>query len=456
MQVGGRTGRGTGEQGPGARERVASRMEELAKREGRRLERDMRDAGGVDRLREQWRWSLLPAGAREQLVLFDHGERGGAPDQEVRAAVLESEYGRGLFYASSAAKGKEVGYYAGEEVTLQQYMELDEDTGLRHTLEIGGKLVNGIHGVTGMQYANTSRGGVEANNASFAGTSMIRVSAAGGVVRGQPVLLPYKWSAAAWAEIESRVVGVCAYEERGGEQGMGKEGGTYIVEWVSTLRRGGLATQMLREARKGWAPGKGRVELQVHRGNVRARGYYGRLGMRRCKWWEDTKEGEGSRVREAWGGSLYEPRPEFQMMQVEAKELEAELALRADRRVPTTGVEYVCVQGVEGLRDAGVLSGVRAMVARVYGGEEWYVNDDGCGRAECLYERAGTRHRAQPAAPAAPAPSLQLPPAPTLQPPVSTLQPHVPQVRPGVAPRRLRRRRGGARAARLLCHRPCL
>ena len=45
------------------------------------------------------------------------------------------------------------------------------------------------------------------------------------------------------------------------------------------------------------------------------------LGMRRCKWWEDTKEGEGSRVREAWGGSLYEPRPEFQMMQVEAKEL---------------------------------------------------------------------------------------------------------------------------------------
>ena len=31
------------------------------------------------------------------------------------------------------------------------------------------------------------------------------------------------------------------------------------------------------------------------------------------------------------------------------------------------------------------------MVARVYGGEEWYVNDDGCGRAECLYERAGTR-----------------------------------------------------------------
>ena len=46
------------------------------------------------------------------------------------------------------------------------------------------------------------------------------------------------------------------------------------------------------------------------------------------------------------------------MMQVEAKELEAELALRADRRVPAAGIEYICVQG---LRDAGVLSGVRAM-----------------------------------------------------------------------------------------------
>ena len=72
------------------------------------------------------------------------------------------------------------------------------------------------------------------------------------------------------------------------------------------------------------------------------------------------------------------------MVQVEAKELEAELALRADQRVPAAGIEYirVHVQGVEGLRDAGVLSGVRVMVARVYGGEEWHVNDEGCGRAE--------------------------------------------------------------------------
>ena len=43
----------------------------------------------------------------------------------------------------------------------------------------------------------------------------------------------------------------------------------------------------------------------------------------------------------------------------------------------------------QGLRRAGILQGVRAMAARVYAGEDWYVQDDGgTGRIECLYERA--------------------------------------------------------------------
>ena len=187
-----------------AREEAAGRIGEIAEREGITLEKDMRDTRGVNRLREQWRWSLSPAGEREQLVLFNHGKQGEAPDREV-------------------------GYYDGEEVSREQYTELDEDTGLRHTLEIGGKMVNGIHGATGMQcantsrsgaeannasfagtavvleiggkmvngihgatgmqYANTSRSGAEANNASFARTAVVKVSTAGGVIKGQPVLL---------------------------------------------------------------------------------------------------------------------------------------------------------------------------------------------------------------------------------------------------------------------------
>jgi len=82
---------------------------------------------------------------------------------------------------------------------------------------------------------------------------------------------------------------------------------------------------------------------------------------------------DGRRGRqELIGSSLYEPRPGYQMMQVEAGDLEKELQTREARHAPVTGVEYVCVKGVKGLREAGVLAGVRAMVARVYGGEEWY------------------------------------------------------------------------------------
>ena len=89
------------------------------------------------------------------------------------------------------------------------------------------------------------------------------------------------------------------------------------------------------------------------------------------------------------GSSLYEPREGYQMMRVAARELEGALRERAERREPVTGVEFVRVQGVQGLRGAGVLQGVRAMAARVYAGEEWYVQDDGgTGRIECLYERA--------------------------------------------------------------------
>ncbi len=153
----------------------------MARAGGWELDAELREVGGIGRIRERWRWSFKPAGAREQLVLFNHGERGGQAVQEVRAAILESEYGRGLYYASEASHGRELGYYDGEGVTLQEYNSLDGYTGLRHTLEVGGRMINGIHGVTGMQYANTSRDGAEANNAKFQqGTAVVRVNMAGG------------------------------------------------------------------------------------------------------------------------------------------------------------------------------------------------------------------------------------------------------------------------------------
>ena len=68
-------------------------------------------------------------------------------------------------------------------------------------------------------------------------------------------------------------------------------------------------------------------------------------------------------------GSLYEPGWGHQMMQVGEGELERALWVRGQQRTPVTGIEYMCARGVQGLREAGVLKGVRAMVARVHGGK---------------------------------------------------------------------------------------
>ena len=114
----------------GRRAAVAEKIEEMARAGGWRLERELREVGGVGRIKERWRWSFTPAGAREQLVLFYHGERDGLADQEVRAAILESEYGRGLYYACDASHGRELGFYDGEVVTRTEYLDLDVYTGL--------------------------------------------------------------------------------------------------------------------------------------------------------------------------------------------------------------------------------------------------------------------------------------------------------------------------------------
>ena len=78
------------EEREGGRARAAAKIVEMARAGGWALDEELREVGGIGRIRERWRWSFTPAGAREQLVLFNHGERGGRAVQEVRAAILES------------------------------------------------------------------------------------------------------------------------------------------------------------------------------------------------------------------------------------------------------------------------------------------------------------------------------------------------------------------------------
>ena len=50
---------------------------------------------------------------------------------------------------------------------------------------------------------------------------------------------------------------------------------------------------------------------------------------------------------------MYEPREGYHMMRVEAGELEEALGEREVRREPVTGVEFLRVQGVQGLHYKG-------------------------------------------------------------------------------------------------------
>ena len=193
-----------------------------------------------------------------------------------------------------------------------------------------------------MQYINTSRGGEGGgNNAELArdNTGVVRLKRR--LARGDELRMPYKWTAQAWAEIESGIVGLCAYEchEPGGD--MGEAGGHYLTELLSAYEGLGVSAHMLRIARS-HGPAGGVVELQAHEENQGASLYYGRLGFRRVRWWEPSPGG-GRQLAPPGGRSLAEPQSFQAMWRAEGGVLDQELRGRADRRGEPTGVRYVGV-----------------------------------------------------------------------------------------------------------------
>ena len=142
-------------------------------------------------------------------------------------------------------------------------------------------------------------------NAKFGfDTDVVRVDATPTEVkRGQPVLINYKWPTTAWDEIESGIVGLCAWEAYDGGQGLGTEGGAFVEQLVVALRRGGIGAMMLRTVRRsgggedeqGGGGGGGRRKRKGEEGGrryeaaaKRARGAtgttgdHGEGGARRC------------------------------------------------------------------------------------------------------------------------------------------------------------------------------
>ena len=380
------------------------RICQLAAAKGYKVEEEMRTTT-VARLRERWRWRTEPVGgAGERLVMFEHAgtNQEGREDErvrdaketELRAAILRTSFGWGLFAAGYVKHGQYIGWYAGDTISEQQYNVLTEATGLWHTLAAPHRrYLNGIHSNTGMKYANSGRSSRPNNAGYHAQTAILQAKAA--IMPGQEVLLAYGWRPAAWAEIDSKVVGICAWEERGPDSGLGTAGGQYIEEIITARPGEGIGASMLREIRRDWQSRRGGitgdiVELAVHTGNS-AKNWYRRLGMEECRRWE--------RVQGRWelqGDGLYIPEGPptaggnrgGAIMRTSGKGLEGALRCRREGRggeVKGTH-HHLITGGIDELKEKGLLAGVRAMANRVYAGQSWWLEGDRS-RIECLYRK---------------------------------------------------------------------
>ena len=253
--------------------------------------------------------------------------------------------------------------------------------------------INGISSNTGMQYANSGRNS-RTNNAEYhKQTATLQAKM---VIRpGQEILLAYGWSPAAWAEIDSKVVGICAWEERGPNSGLGAAGGQYIEEIITARPGEGIGADMLREMRRDWQSRRGGItgdiiELAVHAGNG-AKDWYRRLGMEECRRWIQVQgrwelQGNGLYVPEGppsaggnRGGAI---------MRTSGKGMEGELRRRRESRDETVkGTRCQLITGgLNELRERGLLAGARAMANRIYAGQSWWL-EGSRSRIECLYRK---------------------------------------------------------------------
>ena len=253
--------------------------------------------------------------------------------------------------------------------------------------------INGISSNTGMQYANSGRNG-RTNNAEYhKQTATLQAKM---VIRpGQEILLAYGWSPAAWAEIDSKVVGICAWEERGPNCGLGAAGGQYIEEIITARPGEGIGAEMLREMRRDWQSRRGGItgdiiELAAHAGNG-AKDWYRRLGMEECRRWVQVQgrwelQGNGLYVPE--GPPSAEGNRGGAIMRTSGKGMEDELRRRREGRGDTVkGTRCQLITGgLDELRERGLLAGARAMANRIYAGQSWWL-EGSRSRIECLYRK---------------------------------------------------------------------
>ena len=144
-----------------------------------------------------------------------------------------------------------------------------------------------------MQFANTERSTWDSNNLSYS-REHATIKTTKPTSAGEPCLLFYNCSPTAWREITGRVIGLLAIDNieptEDSTSGMGKEGGQYLTEIMTSFEGRATAPHMWQEARKLW-PG-GTTELHVFSANTGAIHFYRKLGAKVSSYYTTNTHGE--------------------------------------------------------------------------------------------------------------------------------------------------------------------
>ena len=271
--------------------------------------------------------------------------------REVRLAVMKSQFGWGVYAVCEYRAEERLGWYEGEEVTVNEWEGLGKREGREHTVRVSwagnGRTpcINGIDGVAGMQYLNTAYGREERekdtgvpeytekmtfkyNMRGGDSKVVVRVKKGQKVGAGDELRVAYGWTSKAWGRVmEEGSDGGHDERRRGWVEGdsrdvcyRGRLGSAYQADVGSEAEVGGeaedgstrvMVADLWKETRLGeprgevWEAGVGigrrEIQRQEWRGGRRVRPSDRLNGVRAGDWGEGGEAGQGTAEHEQGG-----------------------------------------------------------------------------------------------------------------------------------------------------------
>ena len=100
---------------------------------------------------QRWRWGRVPMDGGGWLVTFRHDAAetellgGGVDMREVRLAVMKSQFGWGAYAVCECRAEERLGWYEGEEVTVDEWEGLGRREGREHTVRVSWERADTMH-----------------------------------------------------------------------------------------------------------------------------------------------------------------------------------------------------------------------------------------------------------------------------------------------------------------------